>query len=365
MPITDFQKKRYKLVPGQNYEDGPISRDGTFFNMLGRKMRENNKAIADRLPGIDGKVNDEYIESVTDFINPAAGSMRFIKGLSSIKPSKSIQKTKFMDKDFAQGIEDHISDKNRNYFSDSEKRSYFENLSPHMYPYHSGDQLYRGMRVRPDDEMLQLKDGDYFMSSRAMPFSTQSDVAQAFAGPTHQEPNSIMIHLPKPKSGIDMWDLRKENAWDESEVTIPASAKFKVSGIVDDANSENPIRRMTFEEVETIPQGSRLLHYRDDKSTDYTNPETVERLRYAYQYSLDRATEKGSKKLMEMNQKRLNRLNANFAESELNRGGAAATKGKLPEFIEPRNPTFAEKFKVSESTPEDKVIDGILEQFHD
>ncbi len=79
MPITDFQKKRYKLVPGQNYDVGPISRDGTFGNMMIRKMRENNKQIADRLPGIDGKVNDEYIESVTDFVNPAAGMIKNIK----------------------------------------------------------------------------------------------------------------------------------------------------------------------------------------------------------------------------------------------------------------------------------------------
>lgn len=77
MDLNNFQKKRFKLIPGADYEGGPISRDGTFFKMLGRKMTERNKQIADSIPNHDADVSGAHIDSITDFATPmgAIGSI--------------------------------------------------------------------------------------------------------------------------------------------------------------------------------------------------------------------------------------------------------------------------------------------------
>jgi len=364
MQPKDFSKRKFKMVPGADYSEGPISKYGTFGNMMRTRTIAGLKKSADNIPMSAADLTGENIEQITDFVNPMSGSMKFIKGISSIKPSKSVVKTRFEDPYFKQGVEDHINDKNRNAFADSEQRTYFENLSPHMKPYHSGDPIYRGMSIQPDDEILQLKDGDYFMSDRAMPFSRSENVAGMFSYPTTKDPNGVYINLPKPKSGIDMWDLRHNNAWDESEVTIPANAKFKVSEVMDE--SDKPMRRMTFEEVDTIPEGSRLLHYRNDKGTDYTNDDMVQKHLLHLDERIVNAKDKNLPRIEGIIQREKDAFLGMYKESQLNRPeGAEGSTGIVPKFIAPREQTFAEKFKVSESTPEDKVIDGILEQFHD
>ena len=66
----DFSKKRYKLIPGENYEDGPISKYGTFGNMVRTKVKERNQQLADSLPGIGEKPSEEFLTGVTDSVNP-------------------------------------------------------------------------------------------------------------------------------------------------------------------------------------------------------------------------------------------------------------------------------------------------------
>ena len=71
MQPKDFSKKRFKLIPGADYESGPISEHGTFGNMLKNKIRTRNQQMADSLPGgfdSEGKwgntVDDKYIEGI-------------------------------------------------------------------------------------------------------------------------------------------------------------------------------------------------------------------------------------------------------------------------------------------------------------
>ncbi len=77
MQPKDFDKKRFKMVPGADYQNGPITKYGTFVNMVRTKLNERNQQMADSLPGIEGKVNDEFIEGITDTVNPvgAIGSI--------------------------------------------------------------------------------------------------------------------------------------------------------------------------------------------------------------------------------------------------------------------------------------------------
>jgi len=81
MQPKDFSKKRFKLIPGEDYENGPISEHGTFGNMLKNKIRTRNQQMADSIPGgfgaegkWDGQIDDKFIEGITDSVNPVMGT---------------------------------------------------------------------------------------------------------------------------------------------------------------------------------------------------------------------------------------------------------------------------------------------------
>ncbi len=344
MQPKDMAKKKFKLIPGADYT--PLKHD-TFGKFFGDYINRRNKSIADQL---DFSKNPE---GVIDFINPIRGSMQFVKGLSSIKPTRSVSKTRFEDPYFKQGVEDHINDKNRKAFADSEQRSYFEDLSPHMKPNHDGSEVYRGAIVTPDDEMMLLKEGDYFMSDRAMPFTRKIGVADAFASPTPQKPNGIFMNVAKPKSGIDMWSLRGNNAWDESEVTMPANVKYRIEAIYDKFINGAPRREMHMAEVATIPDGSRLLHYRSDKGTDYTNDELVKEQLNHLDTRIKNAEAKGLPKIKAIIQRQKDKFVSKYNESKLNKPkGAEGSSGRAEKFIPPRNKNFNDMFKVTERKPD-------------
>jgi len=72
MQPKDMAKKKFKLIPGADYEGGPVSKYGTFGNMLRTRMVTGLKKSADSIPTKIEDVSGENIEQVTDFINPGA-----------------------------------------------------------------------------------------------------------------------------------------------------------------------------------------------------------------------------------------------------------------------------------------------------
>jgi len=95
MKPEDMSKKRFKLIPGEDYENGPISEHGTFGNMLKTKMAKSLKASADNMPGgfkdgkWDGKITDEQMMNITDFVNPVRGMYVAAKSLGPGFSSKT------------------------------------------------------------------------------------------------------------------------------------------------------------------------------------------------------------------------------------------------------------------------------------
>ena len=79
MQPKDMAKKRFKLIPGADYKEGPISKYGTFGNMLKNKIRTGLKKSADNIPMNIGDITGENIEQITDFVNPMAGVTKAIK----------------------------------------------------------------------------------------------------------------------------------------------------------------------------------------------------------------------------------------------------------------------------------------------
>jgi len=73
MKPKDFSKKNFKLIPGADYEEGPISKYGTFGNMLRQRAVAGLKKSADAMPMDLNKLKGENIEQITDFINPVRG----------------------------------------------------------------------------------------------------------------------------------------------------------------------------------------------------------------------------------------------------------------------------------------------------
>jgi len=81
MKPEDMSKKRFKLIPGEDYSNGPISEHGTFGNMLKTKMVKGLKASADNIPM--GPPTDEQMMNITDFVNPVRGMVKAVaKGLT-------------------------------------------------------------------------------------------------------------------------------------------------------------------------------------------------------------------------------------------------------------------------------------------
>ena len=89
MQPKDFSKRKFKMIPGADYSDGPISKYGTFGNMMKTKMVKRNKDIADAVPGgfdAEGNwkadVDDSYILGATDAASPVMGITKATKRIA-------------------------------------------------------------------------------------------------------------------------------------------------------------------------------------------------------------------------------------------------------------------------------------------
>ncbi|RKX82295.1 MAG: hypothetical protein DRP70_16595 [Spirochaetes bacterium] len=76
MQPKDFSKRKFKMIPGADYSDGPISKYGTFGNMLRQRAITGLKKSADNIPMSAADISGENIEQITDFVNPMAGMFK-------------------------------------------------------------------------------------------------------------------------------------------------------------------------------------------------------------------------------------------------------------------------------------------------
>jgi len=278
----------------------------------------------------------DAITSGLGALGAMAGSIKFASPFSAVRKNMNANVLHAKDPHFKQGLSDHINAKDKRIFSDSEKRTYFDNISPYVNKMTTEGamqpRLHRGMKVAPDDEMLLLNEGDYFYTDRVMPFTTNFEVADKYAMPSlPNKPHGVMINLDKRRSGIDIVDLRQSNPWSESEVTMPANALFKVKRVQKTDNGQGIFENIIdIDEVDSLPKGARLLKYRDGDTNDYTNPEEMRTFFSNKQKQIDNLKRP---RLKEIYNKRMKETQHTLDESNrMKPAGAKDTTVSKPEF---------------------------------
>ncbi len=87
MKPEDFSKKRFKLIQGADYENGPISEHGTFGNMLKNKLRSSKEPVAFEK---QGEIDPTYFE-----MDAITGPLMAFAGM--FVPAKKLGKGVFSD----------------------------------------------------------------------------------------------------------------------------------------------------------------------------------------------------------------------------------------------------------------------------
>lgn len=262
----------FETVPTADYDDRTISDYS-----LKDNFNKANKALADSL---------DKPETYLDFFNPMKASIAFTKGVSSLTKTRYADDLWVNDPRFKQGVTDHVNAKDRHLFENNE-REYLDSISGQVKPTHTPENLepiHRGVKVEPGSELESLKPGDYMTSNEVESFSWDQKVADRFSIPLSGSPKtqSYQFHLVDRQSGIDLPKLTNHNAWSESEVVMPAGAKYEII----DIEEIDGVKHFHIGEAQTVPSGSKLYTRDNMDANDYTDEDAVN---MAIQYAEDRS----------------------------------------------------------------------------
>ena len=263
----------FVTVPGADYSPGVISNTS-------QNVSDYAKASADALPGgfddngvWQNTVGDEFIEGALDSVVPMAGSIRYSKEISSLSKTKLADDLWANDPKFKKGITDHVSAQDRSY--DTNQRGYIDNISGTVKPNTTNvgmEAIHRGIRLEPGNELEKLKPGDFMTSEVAESFTWDRKIADRFSAPLDGSEKIMpyQMHLVDRQGGIDLVKLTGHNAWGESEVLMPAGAKYEIL----DIEVVDGVKHFMLGESQTVPKGSRL-YTNDGVMHDFTDEESI------------------------------------------------------------------------------------------
>jgi len=266
-------------IPDADYT--PIKGGGSLGGWMNENFKEAKAKQSYFTMDEDGVLKTPNPSDVDiDFFDPSGavgmvGSIRFTSGISSLKKTRSAKELWENDPRFKQGVTDHVNAKSRELFENNE-RGYFDDISGQIKPTHNAENMepiYRGVRLEPGNEYQKMEPGDFISSNQVESFSWDRKVAERFGTTIEGTPRTdqYLFTLVDRQSGVDLPKVSGHNAWGESEVAMPANAKYEIL----DKWEEDGFTHMSLGESQTVPKGAKL-HTRDGVMEDFTDVEAIE-----------------------------------------------------------------------------------------
>jgi len=182
MQPKDFSKRKFKMIPGADYSDGPISKYGTFGNMLRTRTIAGLKKSADNIPISAADLTGENIEQITDFVNPMAGVTKAISK-SVKKPATDLFELLSKDEDIARNVAHYTDDNYQHINKQLLNGETPDNPMMEIFKYkgNTPDQTFRGTRLNRE-AVENLQEGDLIENRMILSTTLDRGRGEGFVG---------------------------------------------------------------------------------------------------------------------------------------------------------------------------------------